>query len=118
LKATGVHASRAFAEQHPEAVRAYIRALLLVHRAIRANPAELQNGVVKFLGLDPKTAETIAQAYLARNLWDSNGGLTPADVQYSIDFFTKAKSVPEGLTVEGVADLSYLNAVLDEIGRK
>lgn len=118
LKTTGVYAHRAFSEQQPEAVRDYIRALLTVHRAIKDNPADLNKAAVKYLHLDPKTAETIAQEYLALNLWDVNGGLTRGDVQYSINFFTKTKSIPEGLTVDAVADLSYLNEVLDEIGRK
>lgn len=118
LKTTGVYVRRAFAEQKPEAVRDYIRALLTVHRALRVDPAQLQNAAVKFLKVDPATAQTITQAYLARQMWDVNGGLTRQAVQFSIDFFTKIKSIPEGLTVEAVADLSYLDAVLAEIGRK
>lgn len=118
LKTTGVYARGAFAEQQPEAVRDYIRALLAVHRAIRDNTAQLRDAAAKYLHLDSTTAETIAQAYLALNMWDPNGGLTREDVQYSLDFFTKTNSIPEGMTVDSVADLSYLRQVLDEIGRK
>ena len=118
LKTTGVHVRRAFAEKNALAVRDYVRAVLTVHRTIKTHPTELTNATVKFLKLDAPTAQTIAQAYLARNVWDVNGGLTREDVQYSVDFFTRTKSIPEGLTADAVADLSYLNAVLAEIGRK
>lgn len=118
LKTTGVHANRAFAEQQPEAVRDYIRALLTVHRTIQSDPTALEKAIVKFLDLDAETAQTLAQAYLALGMWDPNGGLEREDVQSSLDFFTENGSLPEGLTVDGVADLSYLNQVLEEIGRR
>lgn len=118
LKTTGVHVNRAFAEQHPEAVRDYIRALITVHRTIQSDPTALPKAIVKFLDLDAETAQTVAKAYLALDMWDQNGGLGREDVQYSIDFFTKSGSLPEGLTVDGVAELSYLNQVLEEMGRK
>ncbi len=118
LKTTGVYAHAAIAEQQPDAVRDYLHTLIGIHRAIRSKPADLQNAAVKYLKLDSATAQTVVQAYLSRNIWDVNGGLTRADVQYSIDLFGKSKSIPEGLTVDGVADLSYLSAVLDEMGRQ
>lgn len=36
LKTTGIHAGRAFAEAHPNWVRDYVRAVLMVHREISA----------------------------------------------------------------------------------
>lgn len=118
LKTTGVHANRAFAEQQPEAVRDYIRALLTVHRTIRSDPTALEKAIVKFLDLDAGTAQSLARAYLTLDMWDRNGGLEREDVQSSLDFFTRTGSLPEGLTVDGVANLSYLDEVLQEMGRK
>jgi taurine transport system substrate-binding protein len=118
LKTTGIHVSRAFAQQHPEAVRDYVRAVLAVHREIDADPQLIAEALRAHLGLDAEAASAIAESYVSRKLWDVNGGLTRDSVAYSVEFFTTAGSLPAGLTAEDVADLSFLDAVLDEIGRR
>ena len=118
LKTTGVHASRAFLQKNPELARAYLKALFHVHRDIRANPQLLTDAIVRYLKMDAATAKRLGEAYLARNIWDPNGGMTPEGVAYSVDFFTQTGSLPEGLSADKVSDLSYLEQVLAEIGRK
>ena len=118
LKTTCVHVNRAFAERQPEVVRAYLRALLTVHRQLKEDVAPLKTGLMKHLAIDGARAGEIAGAYLARNLWDVNGGLTRDDAQYSLDFFVKTGSLSGGMTVDDVTDLTHLNAVLNEIGRR
>ncbi len=118
LKTTAVHVNQEFAEQNPEAVRDYVRALLTVHRNIQADPTLMENQAVTRLQIEPATAKSLVAAYNALGAWDPNGGLDDAGVQYTIDFFTDAGALDEGLTVEKVADLSYLNSVLSEIGRQ
>ena len=68
--------------------------------------------------MDPAAAKQVGDVYLKANVWDPNGSLTRENVQYTIDFLTGIKSLPAGLKADDVADLSYLNAVLDEIGRR
>ncbi len=68
--------------------------------------------------MEPAEAATTTQAYLQKNIWDVNGGLSRDAVAYSVDFFTTTGSLPVGLTADKVSDLSYLDAVLNEIGRK
>lgn len=118
LKTTGVQATRAFAQQHPDLVRAYIKALLGVHRDIRANPQLLKDAIGRYLKMDAATANRLGEVYLARNIWDANGGMTREGIAYSVDFFTRTGSLPEGLNADKVSDLSYLEQVLEEIGRK
>lgn len=118
LKTNGVYVTRAFAAKNPDMVRDYIRALLTVHRNIRENPQLLYDAQVKYLKLEPERAKEIGDTYLAHNIWKANGDLTPEDVKYSLDFFVEIGSVPPGLDASNIADVSYLNAVLDEIGRK
>ncbi|HZQ11161.1 MAG TPA: ABC transporter substrate-binding protein [Anaerolineae bacterium] len=118
LKTTGVQVNGAFAAQHPDMVRDYLTALLTIHRRINENPQLLRDAFVKYLSMKPEDAKEITDAYLARRVWDVNGGLKADDVKYSIDFFTQSGSLEPGLTVEQVSDLSYLNAILEQIGRK
>ena len=109
---------QAWAEQNPETVKDFIRALLMAQRRVIANPQLLRDGIVKYLSIDSSSARESADAYLSLNVWDANGGLTRENVQYMLEFLTSDGNLPAGLKPEGVADLSYLNAVLDEMGRK
>jgi len=115
LKTTGVHVSRAFAEEHPDRVRAYVRAALTIHRQIAKDPAALSDALVKHLQFEKKHAQEIAEAYLKHNLWNVNGGLTREEVDYSLNFFINGGSVPQGLTAAAVADTSFLDSTLQEM---
>ncbi len=118
LKTTGMYVNGDFAKEHPEVVRDYIRAILTVHRQINEDHGLLIAEATKWLAIAPEVLPQIADAYFAINAWDVNGGLDEDAIQYSLDFFTNSGSLQPGLTVETVADLSFLNAVLDEIGRR
>jgi ABC-type nitrate/sulfonate/bicarbonate transport system substrate-binding protein len=107
-----------WAKQNPEILKDFIRALLNAHRRINANPQLLYDETVKRLGADPASAKESGDAWLKLGTWDPNGGLTRESIQYTMDFLVNIKTVPAGLGVDDVADLSYLNQVLNEIGRK
>jgi len=116
LRTTGYHFNRAFAEQHPEAVRDFIRAVLTVHRQINADHERLTGAAALRLDLDPETISDISEAYFAINAWDANGGLTQDNAQYTLEFFQNTGDLEASLTLADVADLSHLEAVLAEMG--
>jgi NitT/TauT family transport system substrate-binding protein len=118
LKTTGMYVNANFAEEHPEVVKDYIKAVLTVHRQINEDHDLLIKEAQKWLAIDPEVLPKVVEAQFAANSWDVNGGLDEDAIQFSIDFFTNSGSLEPGLTVDGVADLSYLNEVLDEIGRQ
>jgi NitT/TauT family transport system substrate-binding protein len=109
---------RTWAEQHPEMLKDYIRALLTAHRRVRENPQLLRDEIAKRFSMDSAKAQKLAETYGALNVWDVNGGLTADNLASTIDFLASNGSVPQGMKVEDVADLSYLNAVLAEMGRQ
>ncbi len=113
-----LHVRRQWAEQNRECVRDFLRALLLAQRRVVSSPGLLADESVKRLALDRATAEAVSQAHLRMGTWDANGGPTAREVQSTIDLLTKMASLPRGLKASAVADLSYLNEVLDEIGRQ
>lgn len=118
LQVNGVHARTDWLQQNPQAAKDFIRALLLAHRSVIDNPQVLYDKAVEQLKLDSNAAKTLVDAYLAANAWDPNGALTRENIQYTLDFLKQTKDVPAELTFEDVADLSYLNAVLAELGRR
>ena len=113
-----LHVRRRWAEQNRECVRDFLRALMRAQRRVVSRPELLVDESVKRLALDRATAEAVGQAHLRMAIWDTNGGPTVQNVQGTIDFLTEAASLPRGLKASDVADLSYLNEVLDEIGRQ
>jgi NitT/TauT family transport system substrate-binding protein len=118
IRGTGIHVNHAWATQHPDRVRDYLTAVLTVHRRTRENPRLLKEALGKYLEFDPARAQEIADAYLARDSWRVNGNLTRTAVAASLDFFIQTGSLPAGLNADQVSDLSYLDAVLQEMGRK
>jgi ABC-type nitrate/sulfonate/bicarbonate transport system substrate-binding protein len=107
-----------WAQQHPDVVRAFIRAFLLAQRSVIDDPQRVRSEATARTAVDADDAEAIGDTYRTRRLWDANGGLSAARIQSSLEFLSAARAIPEGLKPDQVADLSYLNAVLDEIGRK
>jgi ABC-type nitrate/sulfonate/bicarbonate transport system substrate-binding protein len=115
---SGFCARGTWAEQHPEMVKDFARALITFQRELAANPERLQAEIMKLYEMDAAEARRLAEAYLAAGIWDLNGGLTGENIQYTIDAMAVDGALPAGLKADGVANLSYMNAVLDELGRK
>jgi ABC-type nitrate/sulfonate/bicarbonate transport system substrate-binding protein len=110
--------SRAWARANPESVKDFIRALLTTHRRIIQDPQALRDEIVKYLQVDSAQAQLLADAYLREDTWDPNGGLTPENIQLTLDFLKGIDALPAELQASDVANLTYLKAVLDEIGVK
>jgi NitT/TauT family transport system substrate-binding protein len=108
---------REWAEQSQEMMKDYIRALLTAKRSVIQDPQLLRDKIVQYLSLDSAEAQQLADVYLAAQIWDPNGGVTAENVQATLEFLSNGGILPAGSKVEDVADLSYPNAVLDEIGR-
>jgi len=117
VQAEGLHVRREWAAQHGAAIKDFLRAQLLAYRRVIDHPQVLFDESVKRLSIDADTAKAIGGAHLAMHIWDGNGLLTAENVQSTIDFLIKANALPTGTHTTQVADFSYLNAVLDEIGR-
>jgi ABC-type nitrate/sulfonate/bicarbonate transport system substrate-binding protein len=117
IQTLGFHANSEFAAAHPELVKDFVRALIEAQRAIQ-DKTVLKANAIKYLEMDDATAETQGTAYLERNVWDVNGGLTEANIQTTVDLVVKAGFLSADLKAADLVDLTYLNAVLDEIGRQ
>lgn len=109
---------RAWAQAHPDQVKDFVRALLTVHRRILQDPRTLRDAISKYLEVDSAKAQLLTDAYLKENTWDPNGGLTPENIQLTLDFLKGIDALPAELQASDVVNFEYLNAVLDEMGRK
>jgi ABC-type nitrate/sulfonate/bicarbonate transport system substrate-binding protein len=115
---SGFCARRSWAEENPEMVEDFARALVTSQRQMMADPSHLQAEVAELLELDDIEARRMAEAYLAQGVWEANGALEEDKITYTLGILAEYGAVPPDTTVEDVADLTYLATVLDEIGRE
>jgi len=113
----GFSVRREWAEQNPDMVKDFVRALLELQRRIIKDPQLLADGIAKHVDVEPEWARRLADEYLAAQMWDPNGQFTEENIEATLDFFRERRIVATDLTVEQFADLSYLDAVLEAIGR-
>lgn len=109
---------RDWAEANSDLLKDFVRAVLEANRSVLEDRQLLVDAIVKYVEVEPDRAQDLAQEYLTSQLWDPNGQITAENIQATLDFLRAGDMLDTDLTVEQVADLSYLNAVLDEIGRQ
>ena len=110
---TSVYGSGQWMEENPEATTALLVALIEQNRQIAEDPEYLKSLIQEYVGEQPNIDE-VAERY--SELFPTDGGLTEEAVQATIDFGVDAEAIQPGLTVEEAADLSYLQAALEELG--
>jgi NitT/TauT family transport system substrate-binding protein len=119
LKTTSFYGHTPWMAEHPEAVKDFLRAVIEQARMSVDDPDYYAQLVDKhYPDAAEETKEGAIEAYTTGGFLPVNGGLTEEDLQYTIDFFTDAGVLEGELTVDQAADLSYLDAVLEEIGRQ
>jgi ABC-type nitrate/sulfonate/bicarbonate transport system substrate-binding protein len=103
-----------FAAENPQAVRDYIKALLEVHREIKADPSLLEDAASHWLLIDAEQLPALVQAHVERDFWQVNGGdLSDDAIAYSLQFNNVTDVEPAQ-----VVDASFLADVLTEIGEQ
>ncbi len=117
LLLTPVYANIDWAKANPNTVTAFLEALLQQHRRFNADPAYFKQRVLEVLpDTDPARVDASVAAYADLQMYDPNGGITPEQQQFTIDFVTNAGGVEPGLTPEQVFDRTFLDAALARIG--
>jgi ABC-type nitrate/sulfonate/bicarbonate transport system substrate-binding protein len=106
---------REFAEQHPEMIEDVIRAVFASRRRVQ-DPQVLREAIIRYLELEPDKAQQMADVYSVQGIWDVTGTFSMETVQTILEFLQEFGDVPADLEAGDVADLSYYEAVLSEIG--
>ena len=117
IELSGYYVNVGFGKRQPEAVKDFLRALLQAWRQVQDKDT-LRQAIAKYLALDDSAAQASAEMYPGRKMWDVNGGLEAESTQATLDFLVAAGALQPGLKVSDIADRSFLDAVLNEMGRK
>lgn len=110
LRPSALYANANFVMENPEATTAFLEAMLEVHDQINADPAYLVSIIQEHLPeTDEAILDSVAAEYVERGLFDA-AALTEENLQFTIDFFTNAGVIEEGLEPADIAELSYAEA--------
>jgi NitT/TauT family transport system substrate-binding protein len=122
LRPTSMYGNTNWMEQNPDVVKDLIREILLQNRRINSEPGYLLELYKRYLPEEAAeaSAKLVTDTYAERRLFDSNGGLTREGIDYTTKFFgpSGTGALSKDMSVDDVSDLSYLDAVLDELGRQ
>jgi len=118
-----VYANLDFARDNPGTVVAVAKAILTVNRKVADDPTYLKQLSIKYIpGIDLTSLDAVVAAYREYKLFDVNGGLTQAKLEYNAKFYGPAPdgtgSVPTVVAPSVWADLTYLNIALAELGKR
>lgn len=119
LKTTTYYGNEQFMSEHPQIVRDLLTAIVEENRKIADDPAYLAELIPKYVeDFDTAVLEIVSNEYAELGMFSLNAELSPDEVQFTIDTFADGGITGDGLTVEQIVDPSYLEAVLEEIGRE
>lgn len=107
---------------NPGTTEAFLREILLQHRRINSEDGylfELLQQYIPEQAEDEELARAVTEAYTEAGLFPNNGGLTPEAIEFTNAFFGPdgTGDVDRNFAPDEVADFSYLEAVLADIGR-
>lgn len=104
-----------FAAKNPTAVNDLVEAVIAAHRKVAEDPHYLLQLAEKYPSMvTSQPSDEALQGYAT--LFPLDGGLTDDIVSYSIDFFTNTGLLKPGLKPTDVADLSYIDHALKDLG--
>jgi NitT/TauT family transport system substrate-binding protein len=121
LHTGGLWMASDWAAENPEIVQSIVQTVLEVQREVVDNPEWFVEQVPNYLDIaeaELPLLPAIVDAMLAIDSFPVNGGLTMDGAQGTLDFFTEAGRLDGTVSAEKAYDLSYLNQVIDEIGRQ
>lgn len=117
LTLTPIYANTTWAAQNPNTTTLVLAKVLEQHRKFNADPAYFKEEILKTLeGVNPDTIDQTVQAYVDLEMYDPQGGITPEQQQFSIDFVENAGGIEPGLTPEQAFDRTYLEKALELLG--
>ena len=123
LHPTSMYGNAEWMTKNPDVAKDLVREVLVQHRRINSEPGYLLSLYQKYLpeeAADAAVAKLVTDKYVELGLFDDNGGLTPAAIDYTVKFFgpNGTGDLAADLPVDRVSDLSFLKTALAEIGAK
>jgi NitT/TauT family transport system substrate-binding protein len=113
LKPSTIYGNSEYMAENPGDVVALLTAVLAENQKISEDADYLKELAIKYLpNVNQDTLDEVAAQYVELGLFEPDGGVTAEQLEYTIGFFEDAQALEAGLTVDQVADLSFLEMAL------
>ena len=120
LQTTSIYVNGDFAAENPGSVLALVKAVLTEYRRIAGDAAARKADAETYTGdsIDPERIDAAAAKYTELEMFDSNGGVTADNLNYTAGFFGPdgTGTVDKVYSLDEWTDLSFLEAALSELG--
>ena len=114
-----VSVDRAYAQAHPDVVKAFLTAMIQAQRWMYANPTGTIAIGVKYTREAPDIVAATYKTLSQNHNWTIDGaGLTPEDVNYTLGQYRSDGVVPpsSNISYNSIINTDYLDAVLKNLG--
>jgi ABC-type nitrate/sulfonate/bicarbonate transport system substrate-binding protein len=106
-------ANQTWAEKNKDLLAAFLANLLVVSQELNADKDAIVAAAGRYLPDDkPEAVRQVIDSFQGVQVFQGDGGLTSGHLDYTLNFFKKAKSVSDGLTVDKIAYREPLDAAL------
>ncbi|WP_099041403.1 ABC transporter substrate-binding protein [Mycobacterium neglectum] len=112
--------SKQWATDNPELATKVVKAIVQANRKLTEDPAwGLEIAKESLPDMDPGVLEDLVNEYSERQIWSTDGGITPDKAQTTLQFFQDVGEINIGAAdanaVEKYFDFSYLDSALAEL---
>lgn len=112
--------NRTWAEENPELATKVVRAIVEANRRLTEDPAwGLEIAKENLPDVDEAILEELVNEYADREIWSTDGGITPEKALTTLQFFDQVGEIdietPTKETVDRYFDFSYLDDALAEL---
>jgi NitT/TauT family transport system substrate-binding protein len=93
LRTTNVYGNTEFMEANPNTVTIFIKTIVEQNRRFLEDPEYLKEMALEHTGVNVDNIDAIVAAYSELEMFDPDGGLSPASQEYTVNFFIEAGQV-------------------------
>lgn len=125
LMGNGFYARQSYLQDHKDLIVSLVRAQIEAHRRVTDDPQYLADKAYTYLSSSLPEGEEglqymqdIVALYIEGNVWGVNGGFDEAGGNATVELYLVSGDLEEAVPFEQWGTLEYVNAALDEIGRR
>lgn len=109
-----------WAQDNPETATKVVKAVVQANRKLTEDPAwGLEIAKESLPDMDPQVLSDLVNEYSEREIWSTDGGITPEKAITTLEFFNKVGeidiSTPDESTINEYFDFTYLQNALSEL---
>ena len=103
---------------NPDVARRYTKSIIEAVRFAMDNKSAMLKLGEELIGKDPVSVDEAYEAYRTSKVWGVNGGLDKEGFEFTIKLGMETKELREPIAFDKVVDTRFVDAALQELGRR